>query len=416
MPMHKDFQKILNQFVARYGKEKGSNLFYAWINRRGLDDSKPYSPDQLRLNRECLTSLVAGLQESFQWSMPLAKLLKQDKEAKYYQVEAHFAVTSMNGNVYTLEELLQAIHTLPGKHVDLNHNLSWKIGSVEITAAMVENGCAECIIRVPNGALDAKGRDVQECFDTGIYHAVSIEADCLSSEVTGEGNVAVGLTYTGLAVLDEEALPGIPLTTISPLEKLMESIFKETEKGIEDNQKQKKVLEVKKVVSETQEKERKVPANETTKIVELATDLAEKIKENAVLTEEIARLTKKLYMAESDLESRTGQYKETLERLNKQTEQNSKLQRDLAESRTHEAEAIRREGETSEKLAAETQKRVDQENELIQLREEIKKKDQALEEGKKTLDAALKEQKRVYKILNKEGIFQVDPKTGNLIT
>ncbi len=416
MPMHKDFKKILSQFVARYGQEKGSSLFYAWINKRGLDDTRPYSPEQLKLNHESLTSLVAGLQESFQWSQPLAKLLKQDKEAKYYQVEAHFAVTSMNGNVYTLEELLQAIHTLPGKHVDLNHNLDWKIGSVEITAAMVENGCAECIIRVPNGALDAKGRDVQECFDTGVYHAVSIEANCLNSELTAAGNMAVGLKYTGLAVLDEDALPGIPLTTIAPLEKLMESIFKETEQENVGNQVQKKVLEVKKEVTETQEKERKVPANETTKIIELATELAEKIKENAVLTEENTRLNKKLYATESDLESKTGQYKEALERLNKQTEQNSKLQRDLAESRSQLAETIRREGDTSEKLAAETQKRVDQTNELNTLRDDLKKKDQALEDGKKTLEAALKEQKRVYKILNKEGIFQVDPKTGNLIT
>jgi len=196
----------------------------------------------------------------------------------------------------------------------------------------------------------------------------------------------------------------------------MESIFKETEKGIEDNQKQKEVLEVKKELSENQDKDRKASANETTKIIELATDLAEKIKENAVLTEENTKINKQLYAAESDRDTERGQKKEALERLNKQTEQNSKLQRDLADSRSQLAEAIRREGDTSEKLAAETQKRVDQENELNQLREEIKKKDQALEEGKKTLEAALKEQKRVYKILNKEGIFQVDPKTGNLIT
>ncbi|MGD6850762.1 MAG: hypothetical protein ACQCN6_01725 [Candidatus Bathyarchaeia archaeon] len=250
--MHRDFQKILNQFIGRYGKTEGSERFYAWVNKRGLDDAKPYSPDQLKQSTQeclsgcnpasCLHNCRTCLQESFQWAKPLIKLLKKDKDAKYYQVEAHFAVTSMNGNIYTLEEMMQAIHTLPAEGtVDLNHNREWVLPKVDISAAQVENGCSECIIRVPNGTQDAKKRDVQECFDDGTYHAVSIEADSEDVERTAAGNKPVGMKYTGLAVLDGDALPGIPLTTIAPLEALMESIYREVEASFSESLSHKEV-------------------------------------------------------------------------------------------------------------------------------------------------------------------------------
>ena len=236
MPMHNDFKKILAQFIARYGSEKGTRLFYSWVNSRKLDDTKAYSIDQLK-RKECLTdkckhNCAKCLQESFQWAKPLIKLLKNDATGKTYQVEAHFAVTSMNRNVYTEEELSRAISTLPNKSVNLNHNPSWTYTGVSTLAAAWESDCAECLIHVENGAVDAKGRDVQETIDNGVIDCVSIEGDGTDAIQTAEGNMPVNFSYSGLALLDQDALPGIPLTTIKPLEKIMESIYTDSESNL----------------------------------------------------------------------------------------------------------------------------------------------------------------------------------------
>lgn len=42
MPKHQDFQKIYNRFIKQYGKEKGSSLYFAFIKKKGYDDTKPF--------------------------------------------------------------------------------------------------------------------------------------------------------------------------------------------------------------------------------------------------------------------------------------------------------------------------------------------------------------------------------------
>lgn len=104
-PLHPDFQKILQQFVMRYGKEKGTQYFHMWINQLGLDDTKPYSHSR----------------EKFQWAQSHFRFIRQDPRAKYYEVEAAFPLSSMNRNVYTEFELERAARTLVGKPVNINH-------------------------------------------------------------------------------------------------------------------------------------------------------------------------------------------------------------------------------------------------------------------------------------------------------
>ncbi len=42
MPLHSDFQKILNNYVKQYGSKKGKSVFYAWLNKHGYDDTKAF--------------------------------------------------------------------------------------------------------------------------------------------------------------------------------------------------------------------------------------------------------------------------------------------------------------------------------------------------------------------------------------
>jgi hypothetical protein len=206
MPRHSDFQKIFDAFMWRYCKDhkeckEGKDYYYAWLNKLGLDDTKPYQNPQ----------------EKFSWTKPYLKFLKEDEKAKYFKCEALFPLSSMNNNVYTKDELLQAARSLVGKTVDLNHT-DEKLPEVTIYDAQYEDNCVECLLRVEKESKALKLIEKEEILQ------VSIEADCLrGTEQTPEGNVCHGLVFTGLALLTKDTLPGVPLTRILPVEKLVES-------------------------------------------------------------------------------------------------------------------------------------------------------------------------------------------------
>ena len=181
--------------------EEGKRVYYAWLNKLGLDDTKPYET----------------LQEKFSWTKSYLKFLKEDEKAKYFKVEALFPLSSMNNNVYTKDELLQAARSLVGKTVDLNHT-DEKLPEVTIYDAQYEDNCVECLLRIEKESKALK------LIEKGDILQVSIEADCLrGTEQTPEGNVCLGLVFTGLALLTKDVLPGVPLSRIMPVEKLVES-------------------------------------------------------------------------------------------------------------------------------------------------------------------------------------------------
>ena len=206
-PLHPDFQKILQQFVKRYGQEKGTQYFYMWINKLGLDDTKPYSQSR----------------EKFQWAQSHFRFIKQDPRAKYYEVEAAFPLSSMNRNVYTEFELERAARTLVGKPVNINHE-SHVLNGVTIDDAEYEDGAVESLLKVLNNAGHGLGLNIQNMIEQGDILNVSIEASCRRGIKTSpEGDVCLGLNFTGLALLTKDALPGIPLTRIVPVEAIVES-------------------------------------------------------------------------------------------------------------------------------------------------------------------------------------------------
>ena len=207
MPRHPDFEKIYRAFMKRYcGSpnnecEKGKQVYYAWLNKLGLDDTKPYRIPQ----------------EKFQWAKPIFNLIKQDEKAKYYKVEALFPIVSMNRNVYTEEELIRAARTLIGQPVNLNHEVP--LEGVEIFDAEYEDGAVEVLLRVENP-------EIQRMIENGEILHVSIEASCRTTSIQvldGEvGFGCEGLVFTGLALLTKNVLPGVPLTRIEPVEKIVE--------------------------------------------------------------------------------------------------------------------------------------------------------------------------------------------------
>jgi len=229
-PLHPDFQKILQQFIKRYGQEKGTQYFYAWVNKLGLDDTKPYSHSR----------------EKFQWAQSHFRFIKQDPRAKYYKVEAAFPLSSMNRNVYTEFELERAARTLVGKPVNINHE-GHTLNGVTIDDAEYEDGAVESLLKVLNNAGHGLGLNIQKMIEQGEIVNVSIEASCRRGIKTSpEGDVCLGLNFTGLALLTKDALPGIPLTRIVPVEAIVESFHvPEVEKMKEKTEKEREATEAK---------------------------------------------------------------------------------------------------------------------------------------------------------------------------
>jgi hypothetical protein len=201
MSRHSDFEKIFQAFIKHYGEKEGATLYKIWLSKLNLDDTKPYEQRQ----------------EKFSWTTNYLKYLKEDDTAKYFKCEALFPLTSMNNNVYSEAELLQATRSLIGKSVDWNHT-DKLAKDVSIYDAQYEDNCSECLLKVTKDSDDLKR------IESGNVVNVSVEADCLrGTEETPQGNVCNGLVFTGLALLTKGVLPGVPLTRIMPLEKIVES-------------------------------------------------------------------------------------------------------------------------------------------------------------------------------------------------
>ena len=205
---HPDFEKIHTAFLAHYSKDPkvGDSRYADWVKFSNLDETQSYYlQGAARANKS---------KQSFEWANFLLQFVKEDNEAKYYQVEALFPVESMNKDSppFTRDEVLQAARSLTGKPSDLNHEVSKTLVGVEVVAAQFEDDCVECLVRVPKISPLVGMIERKEIVN------VSIEGEW-SHGVPGHGLVLTGLGW----LTKDTMLPGIPLTRIMPVEKIAES-------------------------------------------------------------------------------------------------------------------------------------------------------------------------------------------------
>ena len=216
IPMHKDFQKILKKFKKQYGDKKGEELFYAWLNKHDLDDTKAYDPEE-QLHEEF------NIIEAFNWvNEPLLQFYKRDNDAIYWKVKALTANVSQNKNDYSdVGQLRRAAPTLGWRPLNWNHNhntfLPFPEARVDLSA--FEDDSVESIIRIPNGLRHpTKHKLVNQMIDDGDVIHVSIEGEPRGRVETVEGNAPTDYNFTALALLERNvALPGDPLTYLEPL-------------------------------------------------------------------------------------------------------------------------------------------------------------------------------------------------------
>jgi hypothetical protein len=56
-PMHSDFQRVKDKMVSQYGEKKGTQVYYAWVNKHGYDDTKAFP------KKECVEAKEPQLPE-----------------------------------------------------------------------------------------------------------------------------------------------------------------------------------------------------------------------------------------------------------------------------------------------------------------------------------------------------------------
>ncbi len=207
MARHPDFEKIHATFLQHYSKDPqvGEKRYQQWVKDSSLDETRGYYEQGVER---------AQNKQSFAWADFLIQFVKEDKEAKYYKVEALFPVESMNKDSppFTRDEVLQSARTLTGKPSDLNHDHSQMLEGVEVKAAQFEDDCVECLVRV------LKNSPLNGMIERKEIVSVSIEGEW-SHGLPGQGLVLTGLGW----LTKKTTLPGIPLTRIIPVERIVES-------------------------------------------------------------------------------------------------------------------------------------------------------------------------------------------------
>lgn len=214
MPRHPDFDHIYQNFIRQYGAEKGEQFYHAWLNKNGLDDTKPYDVGEQYFS------------ESFKWAKPAIRLVKEDEDAKWYMVRAATANISMNRNDYRdTQQQMMAARSLSHRPLNMNHDHSkWlPFPDARVHFANYEDNTVETLIRIPK-SLPAIIKKLDDGLlpnpPKGAVTHVSIEGFPLEGygRRTGEGFEPQLYAYTALALLEKgEQLPGDPLTTIDPL-------------------------------------------------------------------------------------------------------------------------------------------------------------------------------------------------------
>lgn len=175
MPKNKDFKKIYDRFVKAHGKKKGSEMYYAWLNKKGYDDTKPF-PKKEKKEFMCP---VRGVE------------IKEDD--LYYHVEGLVATTHVDGigdkiPVETLESFAEQINTFRDARIMGVHHSEGRYQNPEFFGeADIESNPAK-VIPLSDGEMglyvdtkllkdDPKTPDIIHDFETGELNSFSITYD-----------------------------------------------------------------------------------------------------------------------------------------------------------------------------------------------------------------------------------------------
>ena len=200
--MHPHFQRILSIFAQKYGEEEGKKRFEVFVTSHSLNVELPYNPK-------------SQFKEAFTWAKAGLYKLREDKEARYYAVNAIHAIISMNDNDYTdWKTMTSAGESMNYRPVNINHDHGrWvPYPRTRLDYAKAEDYQVEGILRVANE--DA-------WLQKAIEHDPSTPKKKWISHPSIEGRENLdgrGYHFTGIAMLEMGySLPGDPLSDVKPM-------------------------------------------------------------------------------------------------------------------------------------------------------------------------------------------------------
>lgn len=221
-----DFQRIYDEFVKYYKNPLvADSEYYSWLRDYGCDETKRYG--------EAIESLM-------DWGEETIRLVNEDRDAKYYEVLVSLPIKSMNGNVYTQNDLIATSMSMKGRSPSYRHmdrywfsprNPANRWGNLEVVDSKYYNGASKAVLRVPKSA---------RCPDTNELLYRMIDGKQIVN-VSLEGTNANVFEYGDppFTLLPKDTLPGIPLARIKPLENIVAEAFQHSQSSIHIEEKSK---------------------------------------------------------------------------------------------------------------------------------------------------------------------------------
>ncbi|WGM90154.1 MAG: hypothetical protein NUK63_03300 [Candidatus Bathyarchaeum tardum] len=199
MPRHEDFEKIYQSFIEQYGPEEGETKYFAWLNERSYDDSKPMPK-----------------KESFSW---VGDIQANPAEKNLIRGKALHPVKTLHPDewpqvrVYLDEELEKSADTLTGGILLLDHGV---VVDGKVLQSAYEDGAIEYVAQVDDPRI-------LDYIETGDIKHCSVEFNWKSLENVEGGVAPKGIEFTGLSLLKNLA-PGDPMTTVEVWEGIIQTL------------------------------------------------------------------------------------------------------------------------------------------------------------------------------------------------
>jgi len=211
MPRHDDFEKVYQQFVDRYGEEKGKAVYYAWLNSFDppLDDTKPM-PEKLPPKKK---------KEAYIMPLNIDNL-----DGRVYLVKTpHVGTTGSLDLVdeeglprlrhYDADELKRAARTLINAPANLNHFNLLPNARVIWADFSDEEEAVNALVLSRNAVLD-------KTYDEGKIVGASVEFGAIDFPQV-DGVKPAGIVFTGLAFVTNDFQPGDPKSRVILLKEIL---------------------------------------------------------------------------------------------------------------------------------------------------------------------------------------------------
>jgi len=221
MPRHPDFERIYRSFLERYGEEEGKEVYYRWLNKAGLDDTRPIRGQKAR--------------EGPNWvgtASPVAGVLIRGRAL--HPIKTYHPEEWPEVRVYLEEELAASAPTLAGKPLLIDHFQQLPPPN-RVLAAWYGDGAIEYIAEVDG--------EVAGLIEGGVITKCSVEFDWERLERVN-GVAPRGIEFTGLSLL-RDLEPGDAETSVEVWEGIIKHIRGAAEA---DDERRGEVLDAEKAV------------------------------------------------------------------------------------------------------------------------------------------------------------------------